>query len=429
MKPGASNMMKLRQRVRQWLPLSLQKKLRTVEDVYQHRLYRLGHLKVWLSGHLSLPAASDMSEQSRILYQRVLLDWLRRAQDAVTGGGVAGYYTFSSGWSAAYPETTGYIIVTCIDAADRLQDEDLLTRARCMADWELEVQLPEGAWQSGFASAPRIPAVFNTGQVIQGLLAAYARFGEGQYLEAAIRGGRWLISNQEDDGAWRRHTYNNFPNSYSTRVAWPLLILAEVTSEAGFRRCAMRYLQWAMRCQTENGWLEQCTFEVDEPALTHTLAYAVEGFLESGIVLRDDRWIAIGQRTADMLLHRYEIRHHLAGSYDRNWHGDHSFSCLTGCAQMSRVWGRLFEITGDARYLNAALKLNDFVLSSIDLRSSNPGIHGGVKGSHPIWGAYMTWRLPSWAVKFTLDALFQERDALTRLKGNSVEHHNSMWTS
>jgi len=111
-------------------------------------------------------------------------------------------------------------------------------------------------------------------------------------------------------------------------------------------------------------------------------------------------------------LHRYEIRRHLAGIYDKDWRGDHSFACLTGCAQMSRVWGRLYELRNDVRYLNAALKINDYVVSLIDLKSDNPGIRGGVKGSHPVWGSYMKYRLPSWATKFTLDALFQEDDAL-----------------
>lgn len=420
-------MRELRQQAKAWMPVSLREKLRVIEEAYQQRLYRPSHMKVWRNDRCGKPSGASIGEQLRVSYQQALLDWLKRAQDAVAGG-VAGYYSFMEGWSAAYPETTGYIIVTCLEAAHRLCDSDLLARARQMADWEVTVQLPVGAWQSGFVTAPRVPAIFNTGQVIQGLVAAYETFHEQSYLESALRGGDWLIDNQDDDGAWRRHTYNNFPNSYSTRVAWPLLALAEVAGDSRFRRCALRYLQWAARCQTENGWLEQCTLEVNEPALTHTLAYAIEGFLEAGILLKDEQWLVIAQKAADILLHRYELRRHLAGTYDWNWHGDRTFACLTGCAQMSRVWGRLFELTTDARYLNAALKLNDFVLAAVDLQSSNPGIRGGVKGSQPIWGAYMTWRLPSWAVKFTLDALFQEHDALTRLKEDASEHHHPLWS-
>jgi hypothetical protein len=93
---------------------------------------------------------------------------------------------------------------------------------------------------------------------------------------------------------------------------------------------------------------------------------------------------------------------------------------------MSRVWGRLFELTGDARYLSAALKMNDYVVSLIDVESNCSGIRGGVKGSDPLWGPYMRFRMPSWAVKFTLDALFQEADGLARLKEHSHEYRASM---
>jgi hypothetical protein len=242
-----------------------------------------------------------------------------------------------------------------------------------------------------------------------------------------VRGGRWLVEHQDLDGAWRQHTYNDFPNTYSTRVAWPLLALAQATGERTFGMAATRYLHWASLQQDDTGWLAQCSLESGDPPLTHTLAYAVEGFVESGVLLGDERWIAAGQRTADALLHRFELRRQLAGTYDRGWRGNFGFACLTGCAQMSKVWGRLFELTGDIRYLNGALKLNDFWASCIDLDSACAGICGGIKGSHPLWGPYMSWRLPSWAAKFALDALFQEDDALALLRGKSIEHHDSLW--
>jgi uncharacterized protein YyaL (SSP411 family) len=306
-----------------------------------------------------------------------------------------------------------------LDAAMRLNDPALATRAYRMADWELEIQLPDGAWQGGFITAPKIASVFNTGQVIDGLLSAYKWSQNARYIEAAVRAGRWLVDQQDSDGAWRRQTYNDFPNTYSTRVAWPLLALADATGDYLFRRSAVQYLEWASQCQDEAGWFERCTLEVNEEPLTHTLGYTIEGFVEAGLLLKEERWLQVGKRAADALMHRYEVRRHLAGTYSKGWRGDHAFACVTGCAQLSRVWGRLYEATRDVRYLNALLKLNDFVLNSIDLQSNNPGIRGGVKGSQPIWGYYMTYRYPSWAAKFTLDALFQEDDALAILGGGN----------
>jgi hypothetical protein len=350
-----------------------------------------------------------------------MLDWIKNAQDSVSGGGVPAYYDFSSGWSAAYPETTGYIITTCIEAAQRLNDPELKHRARRMADWELEIQLPEGAWQGGVVTAPRMPSVFNTGQIIQGMASAYFAFGEEDYLKAALKAGRWLVSQQDSDGAWRRYTYNNFPNTYSTRVAWPLLVVADLAGETSLRESAIRYLEWVKNFQHDNHWFDHCTLELGDAPLTHTLGYTIEGLIESGVILNEERWFTMGRRAAEVLLRRFEIRGQLAGTYDNKWRGDFSFACVTGCSQMSRIWSRFFELTDDARYLNAALKMNDYVLGLIDLNSKCPGIRGGVKGSDPVWGPYMRFRIPSWAAKFTLDALFQEADGLHRLKGHSRE--------
>lgn len=402
-----------RQKIRAAMPPAVLRWLRAAQMFVDQRLYHPSHFRVWTRDYRNLPASVVAPGQGRDRYVRALLQWLARAQDAVPGGGVSGYYSFAAGWSAAYPETTGYVITTLLEASRRLKEQEWADRAKRMIEWELAVQLVDGSWQSGFVdqSSP-VPAVFNTGQVIDGLVAGYTEFKNPDYLDAALRGARWLLSQQDGDGAWRHYVYQNNPNCYSTRVAWPMLTLAEVTGDADIRSSAVRYLTWAATCQDETDWFAHCSLEPGDAALTHTLGYTIEGFLESGLILKEDRWISIAQRAADALLHKFEIRKHLAGTYAKGWKPDHSFACLTGCAQMSRVWGRLYGMTRDARYLNALLKLNDYVLSQISLDIRCPGIQGGVMGSKPVWGAYMTCRLPNWAAKFTLDALFQEEDAV-----------------
>lgn len=403
------------------MPSAVVTGIRAAQAIVDQRLYHPGHVTVCLRDYRNRPASRVHPGHDRERYVRALLQWLARAHDAVEGGGVSGYYSFAEGWSAAYPETTGYIITTMLEAARRLKEQQWADRAKRMIEWELSVQLPDGSWQSGFVDQPSaVPAVFNTGQVIDGLVAGFAHFKDARCLDAAWKGARWLIALQESDGAWRRYVYRNNPNCYSTRVAWPMLMLAQATGDAGIRASAIRYLSWAAACQDESGWFEHCSLEPGDPALTHTLGYTIEGFLESGLILKEERWISVAQRAADVLLHKFEIRKHLAGTYARGWKPDHSFACLTGCAQISRVWGRFYEMTRDARYLNAALKLNDYVLGQISLDGGCPDLRGGVPGSKPVWGPYMSYRIPNWAAKFTLDALFQEADAMTLFhKGQS----------
>jgi len=72
----------------------------------------------------------------------------------------------------------------------------------------------------------------------------------------------------------------------------------------------------------------------------------------------------------------------------------------------------LFDVTGDLRYLNAALKMNEMLKQLLPVRGRR-GVVGGVAGSYPIWGAYQPMRFISWGCKFLADALMLEQ-RLTR---------------
>ena len=79
---------------------------------------------------------------------------------------------------------------------------------------------------------------------------------------------------------------------------------------------------------------------------------------------------------------------------------------------MACVWLRLFEVTEDLRYLNAALKMNEMLKRLVPVRGQK-GITGGVSGSYPVWGRYQPLRYISWGCKFFADALLLEQ-RLTR---------------
>ena len=122
----------------------MQRSYDAVDKALRLRLYDPSHFKFWLRDFAATPVTDNSVSRPRAVYERALVDWLKRAQDAAEGGGVAAFYDFNGGWSAGYPETTGYIIATCLEAAERLGDAELRNRARRMADWEVGIQLPEG---------------------------------------------------------------------------------------------------------------------------------------------------------------------------------------------------------------------------------------------------------------------------------------------
>lgn len=355
---------------------------------------------------------------------RVHLDaavqWICRAQDASGDGGVARSYSLvynpyfrRKGWIASYPETTGYIIPTLFDYARFAQRQDVFDRAVRMAEWECSVQMKTGAVQGGTVDQQPTPAIFNTGQVIFGWLRAYEETGKERYLACATRAGRYLVEHQSRDGAWRKNL-SRYASSrmsfytYNTRTAWALLLLAKAAKSAEFEEAAVRNIEFALGQQLENGWFESNCLSDPERPLLHTIAYCIRGILEAGILLRDPRYIARARKAADAVMHNQRKDGSLAGCFNRRWEPAATWSCLTGNAQISGIWGRLYQETGEPRYLESLKKANDYLKSVQLLDSKNPGVYGGISGSSPLHGAYGRFEVLNWAVKFFIDALILE---------------------
>ena len=353
--------------------------------------------------------------QSRDAALAEAVAWLYRSQDAGPEDG-SRCFRLGTGWSACYPEVTGYNLYTLFDHSARTGSRESFHRAVRMADWLLTRQMPNGAYQGGYVDQPAEPLVFNTAQVLQGLVRAARETGRDDYLQAARRAADWLVSVQDSDGAWRRHCYLGVFRVTDTRIAFPLAEAWKATGVARYREAAERSLDLVCRLQTGSGWFPQCDNslqDVDRPN-THTLAYTVEGLLESARILDDARFFDAGRRAADAMLRRFEIDGKLRGRYDSSWRPKVDWVCLTGCAQMSGNWCGLFERTEDPIYLNAALKMNDFLCACQDVSTTHPGVRGAISGSDPLSGGYQPDAFPSWATKYFCDALIAEAKALER---------------
>ena len=98
----------------------------------------------------------------------------------------------------------------------------------------------------------------------------------------------------------------------------------------------------------------------------------------------------------------------LPGRFDSQWKPTVKWSCLTGDCQLGINWGRLYKITGDAKYRDATTTILGFVKRTQKLTGSDRDTVGGIKGSHPIDGGYHPWQYPNWATKFYADALMMD---------------------
>lgn len=344
--------------------------------------------------------------------------WLCRAQDAAGGGGVARSYSLRfkrshnrRGWLAAYPETTGYIIPTFFNYGAWTGEPEYLDRSVRMAEWEIDVQMESGAVQGGVIGFPPTPAIFNTGQVLFGWTWAFRETGDERFRKAAVRAAEFLIEAQDPDGAWRRHGSRYARagvNVYDVRTAWGLLETARIAGDARYADAVVKNLEFTLTRQRENGWFAECCLDDDARPLLHTLAYAMEGLLEAGVLLEEPRYLEAARHTADALLARQRPDGSLAGRFDAEWRPVVRWSCLTGDAQTALVWFRLAQLTGEAQYFEAGRRMNRYLMSTQDLSAQDPGVRGGIKGSDPIYAEYGPYEYLSWAAKFFADTLLLE---------------------
>jgi hypothetical protein len=169
-------------------------------------------------------------------------------------------------------------------------------------------------------------------------------------------------------------------------------------------------VEWAASQTEPDAWIEgNCLSDHDgDKALTHTIAYTMRGILEVGrIAVRPD-FMELAIRMGGAVARAQRTDGALPGYLARGWRPAVSWSCLTGNSQMALNWLRMVAIAERNDFRGNALAANRFNMATQDLTSSNPGVRGGLKGSHPIDGEYMKGRYPNWAAKFFTDALLLE---------------------
>lgn len=354
------------------------------------------------------------------------MEWLCISQDITGCGGCSATYDLETGWTLPYPETTGYIISTFLRYSTFTGDSTYFERARQMGDWEIDIQLPSGAVRGG-SGINDYPIVFNTGMVILGWTDLYGFTKDTRYLDAARRAADWLCSVIDQDGIWRKFTYNEIPHAYHSRVAWSLLEVYKHTENIVYKDIARQNLLWVLSLVQSNGWIEKMGFTKGEIPFTHTIVYTLRGLLESSGYFEEEfrqKILAVVITASEKLMLKYELNKknpyttpgYFPGRINSKWQPTANFSCLTGNAQLAIVWIKIYELNHDARLLNSAIKILDQMKELQDLNSLNSGIKGGIKGSYPIWGDYMPYSYPNWAVKFFADAIMLQEKVLCNLE-------------
>ena len=346
------------------------------------------------------------------------VEWMERAHDQGDDDGVSYGFCLRGpdlknigvlGWRPSYLETSGYIIETFYDLADRADNEKYRERAEAIARWLLTVQNDDGSFSNPQYGGGGI--VFDTGQDLFGLVRAYRETKDEVFLVAAQRAAQWLADSLDEDGAWRRNTHLNCIHTYNTRCAWAMLELNDAHPDSDIRDAACRNLDWAITQQQENGFFNNCAFEPGLPPFTHTIAYAIRGFVEAGRLLDSDKYYAVAQKAADRMTEYVSWNGHIPGRISVTGEPRSTSCCLTGNCQMAIIWYYLAERSNDKASLSAARKSLEFVMSVQDIKTSDKNVNGAIKGSHPIWGKYTPLAYPNWATKFFIEAMLLKEKA------------------
>lgn len=347
-----------------------------------------------------------LDDQDRLLALSAAADWMARAQDHSGDGGLGSYHLID-GWGRTYPETTGYSVPTLLALAGALHRPDLAERAERAGATLLGLQRDDGGWQGGRVGEQRPSVVFNTAQVIRGMLALHRHTGREELLVAARRAAGWIAATQEPDGSWRRANFMGQARVYDSYVDAPLLLVHQVTGDPLSRTAAVRNLEWVVGRQHDNGWFADAdnTVKHNDRPIIHTIAYTIDGLVECGELLGDGRWIDAAHAAAIRLRERFLERGVLNGRYDRHWRGSEAF-ITTGGAQLAVVWERLARHREAVAYREAAARMRALLVHLQRRSEEGPDdARGALPGSFPLWGRYEKFAFPNWATKYLADAL------------------------
>jgi glycosyltransferase involved in cell wall biosynthesis/ubiquinone/menaquinone biosynthesis C-methylase UbiE len=308
------------------------------------------------------------------------IDWLKH--NTLPGQGII----VSGRKKIPYPEITGYLIPTLLEAGER----DL---ALNFARWLMSVQRPDGSFTGPGVD---ISFAFDTGQILRGLVVAMDYLPG---LEKPIRRAcDWLIANSSSEGrlpvpanqnAWdmgRRGTISEGVHLY---VLPPIVKAGERLNEPYYLNFVQKSLNYYIRNMELNN------FKLPN-MLTHLFVYIQEALFDLGVY----ELAAEGMRN----LAAFQWENGGVPAYS-----DVAWVCSPGLAQAAVVWCKL----GEKERADLALSF----LKSLQ----NPS--GGFFGSYGVDADYFPQEEISWAVKFYLDGLIlsnTKKNHTTTAKASSI---------
>jgi len=404
-----------------FLALLKEKSRQFILPIYFFRRFGLGQnqmkiLKTFLLAGLFEETSDQVSLEAAV-------SWLISAHGACKGRGISAKFSVRRGWDVAYPETSGYILVTLHIYGELYNKSDILDRAVQIGNWEIDIQTDAG----GVLSTPlsEKTRIFNTGQVILGWCHLYEKTGKEKYLAAAVKAAEYIGTKQEKDGSWVQDTFCG-PRTYHARVDWALLKVAHLSGQKALVESAVDNLNWVVSNQNKNGWFNNCGFGKDLPNM-HVISYTLRGLFECDRLNKIFKLEEISElnltsrllKATDELCviaeHQplFGISGMLPTSYDKNWRSFDRHACLTGNAQFACLLYRVHQVIPAKGYKRVADTIMEALKRTQIKFCEFPEINGAIAGSYPFHSGYLNRTFPNWATKFFIDGLIMKNQPQT----------------
>ncbi len=275
----------------------------------------------------------------------------------------------------SYPEVTGYFIPTLL----RWGHRDL---ALSYAKWLCRIQKEDGSWYDVESKAPY---VFDTAQIIKGLLAIREIYPNAN--DHIKKGCNWIINNIQDTGElltpskdeWgTKETCSELVHLYCLS---PLIEASSIFHISEYKEKAYKVLNF----YKNNYYSEIIEFSL----LSHFYAYVIEGLLD----LNEYNLVKIAMKNIE----RFQSESGAIPAYHNvKW------VCSTGLFQLAGIWYRL----GDPEHGNRAFEY------ACKLQNKTGGWYGSYlsENSFNEVNNYFPASEISWAAKYFLDALYYKNN-------------------
>lgn len=331
------------------------------------------------------------------------LSWIYKSFKTNNHLGSSGTRNILGKWSSPYPETTGYLLPTLLNAAPYFPKENLISLSKLQLKFFESIKTVDGAYLQNTEDAE--PVVFDVAQILWGFISLVPYMEKSAPLLQEIEITRqWLRDILDNEGNFISHNYvKDFQPAYYSRIAWPLAAAENIIDSKPSRK-TKALIKRLVESQNDNHSFKDWGFRKNEPALTHTIAYTLRGLWEYAEILNSKKI----KKQVTLALHRLSkairVDGGIAGSYTEEWEGDHSFICSCGNAQLALLYMMVYERSRDKVYLERVTTLLQPLMKAQRKAAINTG---AVAGSIPISGFYQRYKYTNWTQKFFSDALIK----------------------